>query len=172
MVPRHAGPDAAVAVGVQGTVAVSGVNPGHVSRADGFSVTTSEYDRTASRDADAGIAQDNDASIWHDGASRLSSIDSDTLAHKIDGYAARAAATLRPLTIIDGAMPMMYPALAAAAADDDSCVAFDGSHRHGAAPHGHSDSTAVTMLPGADATVAADAELTLSAEVGGTADDE
>ena len=102
----------------------------------------------------------------------MSSIDSDTLAHRIDGYAVRAAATLSPLTSIDGAIPMMYPTDAAVAADDDSCVAFDGSHRHGAAPHGHSDSTAVTLLPGADATVAADAKDTLSAEVGGTAEDE
>ena len=105
MVPRHAGPYAAVATGAQGTGAVSGVNPGHHDSADGASVTTSEYDRVVSSDADAGITHDTTASIWHDGASSASSADSDTLAHRIVGVAFRAAATLSPLTRIDGAMP-------------------------------------------------------------------
>ena len=172
MLPRHAGPDAAVAVGVHGIGATSGVKPGHDHTADGVSATTSEYDRTESSDTDDGTVHDTAASIWHDGASRPSSADRDIFAHSTVGYAVRAAATLSPLTSIDGAIPITYPFEAAAAAEYASCVALDGSHRHGAAPHGHSDSTADTIEPGADAAVAEVVYVMLSDDVGGTGDEE
>ena len=107
IVPRQEALPSSVAVGVHGSDATRGEKAGHDDSAEGARVATSDHDRVASREMPGGSVHVSAASIWHDGAIRASSTDSDTLRQRTVGAALREAVTAALIgpTKIEGAMP-------------------------------------------------------------------